>query len=129
MKLETNNISNWLKSLSDSELTTLQAHCEDGKLSYMSCSCLIGSRTANHALGTAGDYCIEVSHMDEARLMPYAADAEREFKDLGNPGDGVTSWSDELRRERLMPLIVSEHESRNKSLTVRLELTKQPSYH
>lgn len=118
MQLKTGNIQKWLETLPEVNLAALRAHCEDGKLSFSSCSCLIGSRTAQHALGTIGEYCEEDTvHLEVARSMPYGLNAEAEFDALGNPGDGITPPSDDLRRERLMPLIVAEQERRAQSTT------------
>jgi len=118
MQFKTGNIKLWLENLPDINLAALRAHAEDGRLSFSSCSCLVGSRTAPHALGTAGEYCDQDSaHLEVARSMPYGLNAEAEFDALGNPGDGLSPSSDALRIERLMPLILAEQDRRAQSTT------------
>ncbi len=108
-ELQTKNIQNFLRTAySDEGLAALLAHAEDGKLSYTSCTCLIGSVNPGHALLPAGGYCEDIWHLYIVRALPFAKEAEAEFDKLGDPGDGLTPWSDELRRERVLPLIQAE---------------------
>jgi hypothetical protein len=106
--MKTENIQQFLRTAYTYEgLVALLAHAEDGKLSFTSCTCLIGSVNPGHALMAAGEYCAG-SHLEESRKIEFAEAAEEEFKQLGDPGDGLTPWSDELRRERIIPLICTE---------------------
>jgi hypothetical protein len=103
----TYNIVKFLETLSSEQLATLRAHCEDGKLAYYSCCCLIGAPNADHALTGVGEYCGNQyeapAHIVAARELPFARLAEDEFRLLG---------SDEERRAILLPLIFAEQESR-----------------
>jgi hypothetical protein len=103
------NIVNYLKTVTDEYLASLTAHCEDGKLSYYSCSCLIGGSTAKHSLSSSGNYCGELGHMTEARSLPFAAEAETEFYKLGGPMS-----FDHERRKQLLPLLLAESDRRSK---------------
>jgi len=79
----------------DKRLAMLKAHCEDGRLGYHSCCCLVGIPTADHPLGAVESDM----HYIEALLLPGAIEAEKEFFLLG---------SDEDRRRVLLPLIEAE---------------------
>src|SRR6185312_16957066 len=109
--MQTENIVKFIRAnYSDERLAALIAHCEDGKLIYGSCCCLIGSANADHALSaewiTAGK-----THYDDARLLPYAIAAEREFYNLGFGTDHDDYHS--ARRERLLPILYAERDRRN----------------
>jgi hypothetical protein len=110
MQYPTENIQNYLRTAySYEDLVAQLAHAEDGELSYASCSCLIAAPTGHHALLRVGEYCEQrLEHLAAARALPYALAAEEEFNNLGNPGDGLTPWTDELRRQRVIPLIRAE---------------------
>jgi hypothetical protein len=126
MQLETGNIVKFLQTAyTDENLAALLAHAQDGKLSFSSCCCVAGIPSAGHALKGAGEY-----NHDHIPIHPMAlrypecelADAvSHEFMMLGEVGDGVTPPSDELRRERLMPLILAEQYRRAQSSTETLD--------
>jgi hypothetical protein len=105
----------------DERLAELLAHAQDGKLAYVSCCCFIGVCTANHPLQdhqagysvlANGEYESNpnYNHLQVARQLPGAGEAEREFQMLGW-GRGN---SDEQRRAQLIPLILEEMERREK---------------
>ena len=110
MEYRTENLQNYFRTAySYQDLVDVLAHAEDGKLSYTSCSCIVAAPTANHGLLGVGEYCeLRLEHLEAARALPYALAAEEEFNNLGNPRDGLTPWSDELRRQRVIPLIRAE---------------------
>ena len=112
--MEVENIRKFLAAnYSDEKLAALLAHAESGRLGWNSCCCVVGIATATHPLQTAtafgemrasstGDW-----HLEEARRLPYAVEAENEFLHI--------AWSDAGRRERLLPLIHEEMERRERS--------------
>lgn len=88
----------------DERLAMLLAHAEDGKLSYASCSCLIGIPLCNHALHSANCACDNKCHNKARRVFEGANEAEDEFMDLG--------FNDAERRENLIPLVRAEMDRR-----------------
>lgn len=110
--MSTENIQKFLaEAYTDEKLAALLAHAQDGKLAYRSCCCLIGIPTANHALRgympefkTGRPLPIEYQHHLAMRFTEHAAQAEKEFYNLGS--------TDAELRERLIPLILSEIERR-----------------
>lgn len=95
---------------SDEQLAALLAHAESGKLGYRCCCCFVGIPTAPHPLQAADVSREEMlsrvgsEHVWKARKLPFANKAESEFLHLGP--------TDELRRERLLPLIREEMDRR-----------------
>lgn len=81
----------------DERLAMLLAHAEDGKLSYFSCCCFIGTATSDHAL-RGHSVLIEIAaalprgapdfvfpkHYFAAKNLRGAEDAEEAFFDLGD---------------------------------------------
>lgn len=112
--MSTENIVKFLQTAySDEKLAALLAHAQDGKLAYNSCCCFIGVPNAIHALQPerySMDYFGGLDGHLEERLPshfhndPLMNAAEMEFGTLG--------FTDELRRERIMPLILAEMERR-----------------
>ena len=103
---ETESIKRYLKTYSNEALAALEAHAEDGKLSFHSCCCLVGARNADHPLQTAGQFgnhYHKLGRSDELKLT-----AELEFLRLG---DG-----DAERRDRVLPLIRAEAERRGRKI-------------
>lgn len=86
----------------DERLAWLLAHAESGKLRYNTCCCFIGIATADHQLKSSGVY----RHLDEARRLPFAIEAEREFLNL--------AMNDRGRRYRVIPLVKVEIERRDR---------------
>lgn len=100
------------KHYTDERLAALLAHAEDGKLSYMSCCCLIGVATADHALQGRGDMNgvedeFGLDHYDRAELLPNAIEAEDAYLNLAPDGTKVGK-ADQARRAKLIPLIRAE---------------------
>ena len=105
---------------SDERLAWLLAHARARALSYHSCCCLIGVATADHALRPhlqtdAIHPCNpESSHLFAARTLSFAAVAEDGFEALGYvatvdaPGGEAWKRQDEIRRRRVVPIILAE---------------------
>lgn len=89
---------------SDDKLAALLAHAEDGKLSFGSCCCLIGSANADHTLQQSNFAAVMgtpfAAHLLLARELPFAKEAEKEFDNLAD--------SNSERREIVIPLIKAE---------------------
>lgn len=110
-------IRKWLKTqFPDDKLAMLRAFVEDHKLTYHSCCCLVGIVTAKHAWRVQNECTFgEDYHLDHARMIPGAIEAENEYYDMG-----VTQvWlgrsneaADRQRRKRLLPLILEEQHRR-----------------
>jgi hypothetical protein len=104
---------------SDEKLAALLAHAEDGKLAFGSCCCFIGVATAEHALQE--DNYIQAwntpleDHLNRARKLPFARDAEDEFCDLGG--------NNRDRRQAIIPLIRAEIARRD---SLKLTETAEP---
>ncbi len=104
-------IRQYLRSAySDERLAWLLAHARSGKLVYRSCCCLIGVATANHALrGRADVNRPAAKHYHLARKFIGAQEAEQAYWELGYKGAPRQEFSDDdLRRRRLIPMILSE---------------------
>ena len=111
------HIRAFLKLYPDDRLAALLAHAQDGKLSFLSCCCLVGSINAPHALQGSDYNPYTARHVIEARLLPGATLAEiaynriawarPELLDLGRGGDP-------LRLRRLIPMIRSEMRLRDR---------------
>jgi hypothetical protein len=103
-------IRNWLQSGPDSWLAALLAHAQDGRLGFNTCCCLVGSRTAPHALRDAaeeGEFFIgDAAHLLSARLLPGAVAAEEAFFALCFDG---------RRRRVLIPMIKAELRRRERA--------------
>lgn len=101
----------------DERLAWLLAHARGGKLTYQSCCCLIGVATADHALQTQTDVNLAASgHYHLARKFAGAREAEQAYWELGYRGEARSVLSnDELRRRRLIPMILSEMRQREQA--------------
>ena len=102
---------------SDERLAWLLAHARYGKLVYQSCCCLIGAATSDHALqGNADVNQPAAAHYHLARKFIGAKEAEQAYWELGHRGHprGLLS-SDEMRRRRLIPMILSEVRRRERA--------------
>lgn len=91
------------KYYTDQMLADTLAHAQDGKLSYASCCCLVGIPTAPHAL--QGNNWFDVRQDDNHEKwailhFPEAIHAATEFFEL--------SCDDQIRRERLIPVLLEE---------------------
>lgn len=95
---------------SDERLVWLLAHARNGKLVYQSCCCLIGTATSDHALqGTADVNQPAAAHYQLAKRFIGAREAEQAYWELGYRGQSrFLLSSDEIRRRRLIPMILSE---------------------
>jgi hypothetical protein len=100
----------------DERLAWLLAHTRNGKLAYQSCCCLIGVATADHALQNKADVNRPAAaHYHLARKFAGAIEAEQAYWELGYLGRSRSAQSsDELRRRRLIPLILSEMRRRQR---------------
>ena len=95
---------------SDERLAWLLAHARSGKLAYQSCCCLIGVVTADHPLRGKTDVNeASARHYQLARKFVGAREAEQAYWELGYVGGSrFTASSDEIRRRRLIPMILYE---------------------
>ncbi len=102
---------------SDERLVWLLAHTKGGKLAYQSCCCLIGVATADHALqGKMDVNHSSAAHYHLARRFVGAIEAEQAYWELGYLGQSRSAKSsDDLRRRRLIPLILSELRQRQRA--------------
>jgi hypothetical protein len=101
----------------EERLVWLLAHARSGKLAYQSCCCLIGVATADHSLRSKADVNqASGAHYHLARKFLGAREAEQAYWELGYFGTprSVAS-SDELRRRRLIPMVLSEIRQREKA--------------
>ena len=101
------DIRAFLETWPDERLAMLLAHAQDGKLSYHSCCCLIGVRTAEHVLKSCGDV-LAPTHYFDARALPMAANAEAAFEMIGYDRRLLPCAfldRDRLRRTRVIPII------------------------
>ena len=120
--MNTDNISRFLREqYSDERLAALLAHAQDGKLVYSSCCCLVGASNADHPL-TDEARPEGLCHYDYAIRMAYAPEAEDEFRRMGFDEESGL-YSDEFRRERLIPIMIAEQERRATGLVEQLEET------
>lgn len=105
-------ISNFLKTAySDERLAEMFAHIDDGKFSFVSCCCLRGAATADHALrsrmgafNAATEY-----HYEVAGEIPGAREAELALRDLLD--DELT---DTKAQEVMLTLVRAEIERRDR---------------
>jgi hypothetical protein len=110
-------IANFLKppgeggAYADENLAALLAHAEEGRLSFVSCCCLTGIPTADHAL--VGKQIPVGDHFEEAlRVLPNAGEANAAFAlFFDDPTPTGEGW-DAQRRAKLIPLIKAEFERR-----------------
>jgi hypothetical protein len=100
---------------SDERLAWLLAHARGRKLAYQSCCCLIGVATADHALQGKSDVNEpSANHYHLARKFLGAREAEQAYWEFGYIGGSrSTASSDELRRRRLIPMILGEMRRRH----------------
>ncbi|MGH9398145.1 MAG: hypothetical protein ACRD18_14995 [Terriglobia bacterium] len=98
----------------DERLAWLLAHARSGKLTYQSCCCLIGAATADHSLQSKSDVNLPAAaHYHLARRFVGAREAEQAYWELGYLGKSRSvQSSDEARRRRLVPMILSEMRQR-----------------
>jgi hypothetical protein len=103
----------------DERLIWLLAHARSERLAYRSCCCLIGVATANHSLkGKADVNDASAAHYHLARKFVGAREAEQAYWEFGYIGGSRSCRSsDELRRRRLIPLILSEMRRRFRANT------------
>ncbi len=101
----------------DERLIWLLAHARGGKLTYQSCCCLIGVATADHPLeGKADVNQPSAAHYHLAKLYMGAREAEQAYWELGYLGESRSlRSSDEIRRHRLIPMILSEIRQRSRA--------------
>ena len=101
---------------SNERLTWLLAHAQNGDLSYQSCCCLVGIATADHQLrGEVSAHRISrSSHYAVARLFVGAREAEWAFYQLGFIGRTWRLTGDDLRRRRLIPMLLAEIRRRSR---------------
>lgn len=105
-------ITSYLRTAYDDEhLAMLRAHCEDGKLVHMSCCCFAGiaSAPAGHALRIfePGEWVHDYTDTVGGEAASYA------FNMLALNA-AVGENRDELRRRRLLPLIIAEQDRRER---------------
>lgn len=94
---------------SDDRLAWLLAHARHGRLSYQSCCCLIGAATSDHALrGRTSLKDASSPHYIVARQFVGAQEAERGYYSLGVIGKPWRLTQDELRRRRVIPMLLAE---------------------
>lgn len=95
-------------------LTWLLAHARSGKLVYQSCCCLVGLPTSDHALvGKMSSKEISKSrHYWIAKAFLGAPEAEWAYYRLGLIGGAGRDTGEELRRRRLIPMVLAEIERR-----------------
>lgn len=101
---------------SDERLAWLLAHAREGKLAYQSCCCFIGVATADHALQARADVNLApAGHYHLARRFVGAREAEQAYWEFGYRGESRSvQSSDEVRRRRLVPMILSEMRRRSR---------------
>ena len=106
------------RHFTDARLAALLAHAEDGKLSFFSCCCFIGTATATHPLRSRSRLielgatlsprgvpaCMMPAHYGQASEMIGADEAEDEFFFLGE--------TEEERRKAIIPIIRKEMKRR-----------------
>lgn len=99
---------------SDERLAWLLAHARGGKLVYQSCCCFIGVATADHSLQVKADVNLALAaHYHLARRFVGAREAEQAFWEFGYRGESRSvESSDDIRRRRLIPMILSEMRQR-----------------
>jgi hypothetical protein len=101
----------------DERLIWLLAHTRSGKLTYQSCCCLIGVATADHPLQGKTDVNeASTGHYHLARKFVGSREAEQAYWQFGYiKGSRSILSSDELRRRRLVPLILGEMRRRHRT--------------
>lgn len=106
-------IAEYLTDWTTEQLCALLAHAQDGKLSYGSCCCLIGIRSADHAYKSRlGNTNIFNTHYMRQRFSPRDKMAERAFRNLGL-GLFEVEQQDAQRLAAIIPLIQKELHSRD----------------
>jgi hypothetical protein len=96
----------------DEKLCGLLAHAQSGKLAFVSCCCLVGSATADHALkGVNHDYGWS-PHYQASRQLPFSPIAEHAFLHLLpqalRNGTSNLAVHDAARCRILIPIIRAE---------------------
>jgi hypothetical protein len=101
----------------DERLVWLLAHARSNQLAYQSCCCLIGVATADHPLRGKTDVNeAAAGHYHLARKFVGARETEQAYWELGYlGGERSTKSNDEIRRRRLIPLILSEIRRRQRA--------------
>lgn len=115
---------------SDERLAWLLAHARNEKLVYQSCCCLIGAATSDHALqGNADVNQPAAAHYHLARKFIGAKEAEQAYWELGYRGQPrALLSSDEMRRRRLIPMILSEVRRRERAKTAAVQQAAFATY-
>ena len=95
-------------------LAWLLAHARTGKLAYQSCCCLIGLATADHMLAgkLSANQIAQASHYAIAKAFLGASEAEWAYYRLGLIRPAGPGSSDDVRRRRLIPMVLAEMERR-----------------
>lgn len=108
-----------LKTWPTKDLCALLAHAQEGKLHFLSCCCYIGFRTADHAYKGFQAYRSHEgntwNHYKVAKRAPGAVYLEDCFLGLGIYGSNAAKVGDELRRARLIPMILKELRDRERA--------------
>lgn len=109
----------------DEKLCALLAHAES-KLRFVSCCCLIGVATADHALRGETTYWLN-KHYCVAKQLPLASEAENAYLWL-NGSIGSDEQDDANRRRVLRPIIRAELKRREHLRTLELESKQELVY-
>jgi hypothetical protein len=113
------------KHYTDERLAWLLAHAESGQLAFVSCCCLIGIATADHALRGLGE-STGIPHYETATLLKGADAAEGAYCELGIDWfdtEADAEAQDALRRKRLIPLVQAEMSRREALRNLKQELS------
>jgi hypothetical protein len=113
----------------DERLAMLLAHAQEGRLSYLSCCCFIGTTTARHPLrdgrsmilGTRLRSRFDVvrpKHYNEAQKLSGAYEAETAFLEI--------AYSDVARRRILIPMVRAEMRRRDRLAMSNQEVRQVP---
>ncbi len=97
----------------DERLAQILAHAQDGRLAYTSCCCLIGARTAQHALQGKNDNWRQYSG-HESPHTTISGHASSAYCDLHNGLAGFFGDRDKVRRRILIPMIRAEMRRRER---------------
>jgi hypothetical protein len=104
------SIRRFLRYYSDEKLCELLAHAQAGKLSYLSCCCLVGVLTADHPLREGGNNWTSM-HYHRALAFSGGKEADRSFVALGIYGIGfIPSFAEaeRIRRRRMISIVRGE---------------------